>query len=316
LGSIADLAVVAHATRRLDAAEALRTVMAPYEGRLVIFGGANTVNGPVGRFLGLLEVCLGLTDLAVEHLEAALALEEQIGALPGFVATAGALAQALVARAAPGDDQRSVAVAGRAATIAARLGMPLPSDGDRVSSIDGRWSLTRDGPDWLLVAGDEQARLRDRRGLHFLVVLLGAPRQEIRALDLASGGGGLVISDVPVLDDQARTAYQRRLAGLTAEIEAADRAGDPARAERAATEHEALVDELKRAAGLGGRVRNVSAEDERARVNVTRALRSAIDAVSRAAPICGAHLEASIRTGRSCRYQPADDTPISWKVTP
>ncbi len=194
--------------------------------------------------------------------------------------------------------------------------MPLPSDADPVSSVEDHWSLIRDDQDWLLVAGDERARLRDRRGMHFLVALLGAPRQEIKALDLASGGVGLDVADVPVLDDQARTAYQRRLAELTAEIEAADRLGNPRRADQAASEHRAVMDELKRAAGLGGRVRNISAEDERARVNVTRALRGAIEAVSLAAPRCGAHLEASIRTGRFCRYQPADATSISWKVSP
>jgi hypothetical protein len=37
-------------------------------------------------------------------------------------------------------------------------------------------------------------------------------------------------------------------------------------------------------------------------VNVTRTLRAAIDRITRAAPVAGAHLSCSIRTGTVCRY--------------
>jgi hypothetical protein len=47
-------------------------------------------------------------------------------------------------------------------------------------------------------------------------------------------------------------------------------------------------------------------------VNVTRTLRATIDRITRAAPVAGAHLSSSIRTGTVCRYQPAPGGPARW----
>ena len=175
--------------------------------------------------------------------------------------------------------------------------------------------LRRDGNDWILEAGEERARLRDSRGLHHLRALLAAPSADIPALDLAAGGPGLVApSSTPVLDPDALTAYRRRLAALDAELQAADRAGNQARAARAQTERDAILRELRRASGLGGRVRHASAEAERARVNVTRTLRAALDRLADSAPRASAHLQASIHTGTSCRYSPAPGGPARWHV--
>jgi hypothetical protein len=56
------------------------------------------------------------------------------------------------------------------------------------------------------------------------------------------------------------------------------------------------------------------AEAERARVNVTRTLRAAVDRIALAAPLARAHLQASIRTGMACRYQSGPGRPASWRV--
>jgi hypothetical protein len=71
---------------------------------------------------------------------------------------------------------------------------------------------------------------------------------------------------------------------------------------------------VRGASGLGGRPRQLSAEQERARVNVTRTLRAALDRISATAPLAGAHLAASIRTGRACRYQPSPGGPARWNL--
>jgi len=177
------------------------------------------------------------------------------------------------------------------------------------------WTLRRDGADWLLTAGDERARLRESRGMAYLTALLAAPGREITALDLAAGGMGLLAAAAePVLDTVARDAYRRRLAALDDELDAADAAGDSTRAERAATERDALLGELGRSTGLGGRERGVSGADERARVNVTRTLRATLERITAASPTVGAHLTASIHTGRACRYQPAPGCPSRWHV--
>jgi hypothetical protein len=249
----------------------------------------------------------------VDLLAEAATLEEEIGALPWLALTLAALADVLSRRDQDGDAERSSEHRRHARAIAQRLGMAglLRS----LSPPADEWTLRRDGADWLLTAGDEQARLRDTRGLRYLRALLAAPNHEITSLDLVAGGTGLRGNLAePVLDSAALDAYRRRLAALGGELEAADQAGDSARAERAETERQAVLDELRRASGLGGRRRQVAAEDERARVNVTRTLRAAVDRISAAAPKAGAHLAASIRTGRACRYEPAPGGPARWHV--
>jgi hypothetical protein len=105
-----------------------------------------------------------------------------------------------------------------------------------------------------------------------------------------------------------------RIRQLDNELAAADRSGDTIAAEHAENERQALVGELRRATGLAGRPRRAADDAERARVNVTRTIRATIDRITAAAPIAGAHLQASVRTGIACRYQPAPGGPMGWQV--
>jgi hypothetical protein len=267
----------------------------------------------VSRFLGLLAVELGALDDAVALLEEAAALEEAAGALPGLANTLVLLASARQRRGLPADAARAAGYRRRAHTIADRLELTLLAE--RFTSQADEWGLRRDGEDWVLEAGDEHVRLRDSRGLHYLRSLLAAPGQEIPALDLVAGGAGLAAAPAdPVLDAQAQAAYRRRLAQLDAALDAADRAGDRGRAARAEAERVALVAELRRATGLGGRRRALSADAERARVNVTRTLRATIERILLSAPRTGAHLQRSVHTGRACRYQPEPGGPTRWQI--
>jgi tetratricopeptide (TPR) repeat protein len=313
LGAAADLAVVAVATGDTPAAARLYPVLAGYRGRLVVWAGANTVTGPVSHHLGILAAHLGRLDDAVELLTEAAVWEEETGALPFLASTLAALADTLTRRGCDGDAERALDHQRRAREIAVRLSMSglLAS----LAPPADEWTLRRDGPDWLLAAGDERARLRDSRGVAYLRALLAAPGREITALDLVAGGEGLTSAAAePVLDTAARDAYRRRLAALDDVLDAADAVGDSTRAQQAATERDALLGELRRATGLGGRDRGVPGADERARVNVTRTLRATLDRITDAAPRAGAHLKASIRTGRACRYQPAPGGPPRWRV--
>jgi hypothetical protein len=94
------------------------------------------------------------------------------------------------------------------------------------------------------------------------------------------------------------------LSELAAERDAAERACDLGRSERAAREIEALQTELERALGLGGRERKWGATSERARSNVQRRIAHAIEQVRCASARLGEHLGASVRTGTYCSYTP------------
>ena len=313
LGAIAMLTLVAARVGDAAAAARLRAALLPYRERLVVTGGAASCLGPAALFLGLLATQLGLLDEAVKSLEDAAFFAESVGALPVLALCAQASAGALDLRQAAGDREEAAACRARARAIARLLGAPgLPG---RLETATGHWTLRRDGRDWLLEAGPEHARLRDSRGLHYLRALLAAPGSEIPALDLAAGGRGLVASDSgPLLDTAGREAYRHRIGELDSDLAGADRAGNRAAAERAASEREALIGELRRATGLAGRPRRATADDERARVNVTRTVRAAIEHITLAAPVAGTHLQSSIRTGTLCRYQPAPGGPANWRT--
>ena len=128
-------------------------------------------------------------------------------------------------------------------------------------------------------------------------MLLLRPGAEIHALDLVGGGGAGATGAVttraegeelnvagddagPLLDAQAKREYRSRIAELREEIEEAESFNDPERASRAREELEFLGRELAGAVGLGGRDRKAASNAERARVNVTRAIRSLLKRVA------------------------------------
>ena len=305
LAAVADLAFVAAAGEEKAAAERLYAALLPYAGRLVFVGGANSFMGPVDHYLGLVAPDAAT---AAGHFGAAIEVEERIGALPWLARTHDERSAALLAT---GDDvTAALADRQRADSLAERLGVRLPSR----RTQPGRWSLRQEADGWLLLAGDERARMPDTRGLHYLRALLSVPLQEIAAADLIAGRPAAPSSLGTVIDEKARAAYRRRIEELEAELDAADQAGDAERAARAEAERAVVMTELRSATGLGGRLRVADPEAESARVNVTRSLRTAIDRISVDAPRCAAHLSASIRTGRLCRYQPAEGGPTGWSL--
>lgn len=114
----------------------------------------------------------------------------------------------------------------------------------------------------------------------------------------------------PVADDQARRAYRNRLRALDDDVETARTLNDIVALERAEQERDALVTALSRLYGLGGRPRRAGDPAERARTTVTSRIRDAIAHLATVDPALGRHLDNSIRTGRTCSYQP--EMPVEW----
>ena len=67
---------------------------------------------------------------------------------------------------------------------------------------------------------------------------------------------------------------------------------------------ETLGDELARATGLGGRDRRGASVVQRARVNVQRCVKEALDRVASADPALGRYLAATVKTGTYCSFNP------------
>lgn len=171
--------------------------------------------------------------------------------------------------------------------------------------------------------------LRDLKGMRYLERLLAEPGRELHALDLvvAEHGAQPAAAPVerdevdvtgndagPILDDQAREAYRRRLVEIDDDIAEAEVAGDIERIAMAKADRDYLVTELTRAFGLGGRERRASSDSERARTSVTRSLRYALDRIRSHHPRLADHLDQAISTGTYCSYDPDPRAPITWKT--
>ena len=204
---------------------------------------------------------------------------------------------------------------------------------DRLSGVVGRRvpgssaSITRDDRGWVVAHGGATARLADSKGLRYLAEIVRQPGREHHVLDLidridgldpvASRDGGVdrrSLGDAgDVSDSQARAAYRRRIECLRAAVEDAIAEDRLDAAAALQVEVDQLVHELARAFGLGGRSRKAASAAERARLNVTRAIRTAIARISDVLPVGGV-LDARIRTGLYCAYEPHDDDVVRWIV--
>jgi tetratricopeptide (TPR) repeat protein len=300
---------------------------------LNVVGLAELGRGSAARSLGVLSALLGRHDEAEQHFQAALVANERMGARPWVARTQHEYAQMLLARDAPGDRARARELLGAALETASEVGMAtlaarIENAGGQVPSppTPAQAVFRREGEYWSIVYEGDAFLLKDSKGLHYLARLLAAPGEELHALELVGADqaderkarfdDGLEVGGFgdagEMLDPQAKAAYRQRLEELRDEIEEAESWNDPERAARARAELEFIARELSAAVGLGGRDRRAASAAERARVNVTRAIKSALSRIEAQSPALGAHLERTVRTGTFCSYAPDPRLPLSW----
>ena len=302
--------------------------------------------GSVSRALGILATVLGRLEDAERHFHDALEMNRRMGAWPWVAYTQHDLAKMLVGRDARGDREAAVELLreadgtcselemillGRRVEGALRLlGLSVERQPERVAEDveHSTGTFRREGEYWSIAFEGNSFRLRDSKGLRYLAHLLAAPGREIHALELVAavegraprrpgreealevdaGDGGAV------LDERAKTEYRTRLRDLEADLAEAEDWNDPERASRLREEADFLARELGSAVGLGGRSRRAASNAERARVNVTRAIRSALERIVEHDPGLGRHLATTARTGTFCSYQPDPRVPVSWST--
>jgi AAA ATPase-like protein len=203
--------------------------------------------------------------------------------------------------------------------------------------------LRKEGEYWTVGYGGKVFRLKDTKGLAYLAQLLRSPGTDVHALDLVGGTvdrgewredeadrcvalpqrveelarAGIHIGSLgdagEVLDEPAKAAYRRRLADLRIEVEEAKQLDQFERAEQAEEEIEALLAELARGVGLGGRHRRAVSAAERARQSVSRALKTVVQRIAEYNPALGALFSRCIKTGTFCTYNPDPSSPIAWE---
>jgi hypothetical protein len=235
------------------------------------------------------------------------ALREQTGDRAGAIVEAKAAAAILA-------NLDALLTATETATLQRLLGDgPASVAADRavLSHQDKWWSASHQGT---------TVRLADTKGMRYLATLVARPGSERHAFDLVDMVEGIGpvdrrhLGDAGELaDSRARREYRKKTEQLRADIEDAFEVGALDRAEILQSELDGIVTQLAQAFGIGGAARPASSAAERARLNVTRAIRSATSRLAAALPDAGTALDRAIRTGHYCAYLPGEEE-IRWIV--
>jgi predicted ATPase len=274
----------------------------------------------------------GELDNSRRFFERALDLRREVGAAavptlttaPPIGHTHGAMPTALLAVARVAHKQGDLSTVSEIL----REGLPLAEEMREVSAAHQMVELLRkasiaepteratlrpEGGVWLIDFGGASVHVPDLKGLWHLRELVSRPHEFVPALALVGASSEETIPQGdtgPLLDREALRQYRRRLAELDDDLDDAVIRGDADRHAKRCAERDALIAELKRATGLGGRPRRSGSPAEKARLNVTRTIRHAITDLSTKIPQLAEHLDESIVTGVSCCYQPR--TNIVW----
>ncbi|MET9250905.1 AAA family ATPase [Nonomuraea sp. NPDC003709] len=284
--------------------ERARAAITPYVGQWGVTATV-AVEGPFAHWAAVLDAAQERWDEAVDGFTAACRAADLLGARPWSIESRARLAEALQAR---GDDPSTLIA--QVERDAAALGMlvRLPPPAANAFRLDGGvWTLTFAG---------RTVHLPDSKGLADLRVLLDRPGSDVSAVELLNPAGGEVVLATrsmggdDVLDEEARIRYRRRLELLDDELDRAAELGDNRRAAELDAERTALLNELRTAAGLGGRPRRLGDEAERARKAVTNRIRNTLRQLDQRHPELAAHLRSSLSTGATCRYHPSPE--VRW----
>lgn len=287
--------------------------------------------------LGILAAGLSRHGDAVEHLKRALVRHRAMGAERLVIETEIELARVLLERELPGDAERAFQLAGTTREAAEHRGfaglvaelarLPLP---DR-TEVEDRvvFSLRSVGDLMEVGVVGAASRVKPTKGLRYLRALVAAPGRELHALELQTSGESTTTSVAeaaeaglapsahhagPKLDDRAKEDYRARLVDLHGVLQEAEANHDHERSSRAREEIDVLTRELGMAVGLTGKDRHASDDAERARVNVTRAIRTAIDKVAEQDAAMARHLHETIQTGIFCSYRPEGGDLPAWRL--
>lgn len=332
--------------------QTLRRELTPLAGRNISLQ-ARVCFGPADFYRGMLASGLGQTDEALACFASAHALARRLSGRPLMALIDVEHARALIGAGQLPAARRLLENASGIATalglelilrkvgaIEARLAEDRRSPAEtEEATFDARSrrglraSLKRDGALWTIAAGDTRLRCRSSKGLTYLAYLLHHPGKSFHAIELMAldqGGSeqrlsGAEIDELglrigqpqaaePIADAKAIAAYRRRIEGLAAELAEAEELNDLGRRDALRAEIDILSETLAGAVGIGGRLRATGSFAERARLNVTRAIRSAIERIAEAIPALGVHLDNAVRTGTFCSYSPSPAEPVRWDL--
>ena len=189
------------------------------------------------------------------------------------------------------------------------------------------------GDFWTIGEPGATFSIKASKVLSYIHRLLQHPDEEFHSLDLLSGPGAEFIPESveapdsslsigrlgdagEMLDVQAKRDYRRRLVELREQLEDAQEVGNSERAAEIESEIDFLAREISRAVGLSGRDRRAGSAAERARLNVSRAIKAALQKISEHDQELGELLNQSLRTGSFCSFVSERSAQTAWQLSP
>jgi hypothetical protein len=309
-------AILAHALSRVgtvDACRRMRTRLVASGKRHVVSGHIPmTYEGPVARYVALLDARLGDTASAERQLQEALVEARAHALLPSVASMEYDLGCILATTGRAPEAEALLESAERAASEIGMPGLAMRAAARRRRapaparpSAGASFEMGREGDAWRIGFGERTFLVRDSRGMQLLGRLVERPGEEVHVLALGSDEAGKSLVEGPggpAIDAKTRAEFKARLVDLSEELEEAEAMADLGRVDRLRREKEMLDSELLAALGVGGKPRSTGSASERARVNVQRRLKDAVARIGELDAAAGAYLEKAVRTGTYCRF--------------
>jgi hypothetical protein len=203
---------------------------------------------------------------------------------------------------------------------------PMPEPANMIRKDDRIWTIRYAGT---------TVQLPHLRGFDYLAYLMCNPYREyeVQALDriirgnmgpgaAAASALGLTESDGYRIDDigdagdltDARTinAARAHLRELESELRNARASGVMSEVARMQDDLELIKRYLRETVDHRGRPRKAKDPKEKARINIQRLIRRAIENIEDKHPALAAHLKTAVRTGHFCAYDPPPSERIAW----
>ena len=171
--------------------------------------------------------------------------------------------------------------------------LAIPSELAQLETQAPNYLFKKEGDFWALAFEGKQKIVKHIKGLDYLAYLLANPFREISAFDLTfnnnkstdppiNGVNKLVLKEEglsitgfgdagPVLDNEARKQYNRRLIEIDKILDKAQQTNNPNQILQLKQEKQTIFNTLKGAVALGGRSRKSGDVSDRARSAITQA---------------------------------------------
>ena len=121
---------------------------------------------------------------------------------------------------------------------------------------------------WELCFNNQSILLKNSKGLNDIYVLMQEPYKDFYCLDLMQGNKHKQ-ADIEIIDEKARKAYFTRIKELQTEIEAAESNNQLEYISKLHKEYDQIMQYLSGSIGIGGKIRKVGSNIDKARSAVT-----------------------------------------------